>query len=418
MRLSYYLNSLPSHDVLLRLLTQLKRATPLASAEWEIRLPARGAKKSPLEDLPKELSRLNIVRNFRIRGERRHASIARCQGEYILPLDGGVWPKNSSAISIAMRKLDADPDLAALAGVIDVPEGGQVAPPFPGIALCGATIFRKAALESIGWLDPKVPAIPADYQTSFRLWMDGQRVGICEQMLFGCDEEIDPSASLVDGKTLRGILRIANRFLPVKLRDRYWEDWLTRYGALASDGKKIDQTGVHVFAARWRALADKFSSHPRLSSSLVEEIFGFQKQSIAIGAWARKSAIWRVVLADFGDNLFATYNACRANGLQIRCIIDANPAFDGVEYRGIPIVPAKRAFEGGGIDGVIATNLHPSQADARIESLARFFKGPILRLAPPVERIIEVPVSLPAAKSTALVKISKAVSTKNKSLAA
>jgi GT2 family glycosyltransferase len=416
MRLSYYLNSLPSQEDLLRLLMQLKRSTPLASSEWEIRLPARMAKESPAEALPKELSRVNIVRNFRIRGEPKHASIARCQGEYILPLEAGAWPKNASAISIAVRKLDGDLNLAALVGMIDLPEGGRLVSPFPGIALSGATIYRKSALESIGWFDSKMSAVSGDYQTSLRLWIAGHRVGNCEQMHFECADEFEPRASVIDGETLRGNLRIANRFLPGKLRDAYWEDWLTRYSALAALGKKFDQAGLHLFAARLAALADGFGSHPRLSSSMVEEIFGFQKQSIAISQWARKGAIWRVVLADFGDNLFATYNACRASGLQIRCIADANPAFAGVEYRGIPVVPAQRAFEGGGIDGVIVTQLHPTLADARIESLCRFFKGPILRLAMPVEKVIEVPVSAPA--KAAPLTITKSVPTKSKSLAA
>jgi hypothetical protein len=64
-------------------------------------------------------------------------------------------------------------------------------------------------------------------------------------------------------------------------------------------------------------------------------------------------------------------------------VADENPAFDGLEYRGLPIVPYRRAFEGGGIDGVVITNVNPAQVDAQAAAIRRAFKGPILKLWEP-----------------------------------
>jgi hypothetical protein len=113
---------------------------------------------------------------------------------------------------------------------------------------------------------------------------------------------------------------------------------------------------------------------------VIESIFGLRRHAAMIGDWARRGSVWRVTLADFSDNLWATYNACRSSGLQIRCIADNNKAFENLSYRDLPIVTAARAFEGGGIDGVILTGTDPSTIGANFKSVRNHFHGPILRL--------------------------------------
>jgi hypothetical protein len=121
--------------------------------------------------------------------------------------------------------------------------------------------------------------------------------------------------------------------------------------------------------------------HPDpVGHDVLEAVFAFRTQATMIGAWARRGSVWRVVLADFTDNVWATYNACRSTGLQMRCLADNNPAFENLSYRDLPIVPANRAFEGGGIDGVILTSSEPSRIESNFKSLRNYFHGPILRL--------------------------------------
>jgi hypothetical protein len=122
-----------------------------------------------------------------------------------------------------------------------------------------------------------------------------------------------------------------------------------------------------------------------MSRESVEDLFEYRRHNTMIGDWARRNSVWRVVLADFSENIWATFNACRSTGLQMRCISDNNPAFDKLVYRDLPIVPAGRAFEGGGIDGVIITTSDPAKIEPTVKQIRNHFHGPILRLSQTVK---------------------------------
>ena len=103
----------------------------------------------------------------------------------------------------------------------------------------------------------------------------------------------------------------------------------------------------------------------------------------AVGRWARDNRIWRVAIADLSKNIYATYNACRGNGLQVRCIAESNPAFIGLNYRGLPILSDGDALDGQGIEGVVLSSTNAAQIEPRLQSLRRRYRGPILRLWSP-----------------------------------
>jgi hypothetical protein len=134
---------------------------------------------------------------------------------------------------------------------------------------------------------------------------------------------------------------------------------------------------------KWNSLRRAVPPPDPVSSEVIETVFGLRRHAAAIGDWARRGSVWRVILADFSDNLWAAYNACRSTGLQMRCLADNNPAYENLAYRDLPIVPPNRAFEGGGIDGVILTTTDPAKLESNFKSLRHHFHGPILRLHHP-----------------------------------
>ncbi len=153
-----------------------------------------------------------------------------------------------------------------------------------------------------------------------------------------------------------------------------------RYKALAAHAGQSRAATAGIWSARLRSLMQVFTAPDPISRQAIETVFEYRRHADMIGDWARRNSVWRVVLAEFSDNIWATYNACRSNGLQMRCISDDHRAFDKLVYRDLPIVPANRAFEGGGIDGVVITNSDPAQIEPQFKILRNYFHGPILRL--------------------------------------
>jgi len=297
-----------------------------------------------------------------------------CTGKYLLALTENVFPADWSAIAMMMAHLESSPDLAAVvAGA-----GPANRPPLPALIRTGATLFRKSVLDRIGGLSRLLrPA--ADYDLTFRILAAGSRIDHREDIQF------QPSTTEVSDKApgieeTACLLAVARKFLPENLAQIYWEDWCARYKALAAHaGQKKARLGAPLLA-KWIALRQPLASQEPVPASVVESVLNLRRHAAVIGDWARRSSVWRVILADFSDNIWATYNACRSNGLQMRCIADNHPAFADMKYRDLPIAPANRAFEGGGIDGVILTTTDPIRIETNFKSLRNYFHGPILRL--------------------------------------
>jgi hypothetical protein len=112
-----------------------------------------------------------------------------------------------------------------------------------------------------------------------------------------------------------------------------------------------------------------------------ESIFQHHAQRRRAVEWTGAHRLRRIIIADFAKNIFATWQAAIASGVQIVGVFDPHPAFFGLKYRGTPIWPVIPA----GVDGVIIANVNPAQIDARIELVREQFSGPILRMWHPVQ---------------------------------
>jgi hypothetical protein len=360
MRLSYFLTQNNRQTAIRPTLVHLCEITPLPPSEWEICLAHET--DSTIEYIRAEFQGVQII----------HAPTpTACSGQYVIPLGENTLPADADAVCAMVSHLDANAEVGAVVGKFT---GSATRQALPTLVQFGASAFRKSLLERVGGLST-LRGSAADYDLSFRILATGSRIDHREDIIFQTNPGTAPGLH-----EIADLLGIARRFLPDNLSQIYWHDWAKKYKALsAHSGKKPAGYLAPIFA-RIRSIKQTISPPEPVSSEVVESVFGFRRHAAIIGDWARRSSVWRVILADFSDNIWATYNACRSNGLQMRCLADNDPAFQNLSYRDLPIVPANRAFEGGGIDGVILTSTDPFKIETNFKSLRNHFHGPILRL--------------------------------------
>ena len=96
-----------------------------------------------------------------------------------------------------------------------------------------------------------------------------------------------------------------------------------------------------VWARRERAVGRQ-----TLDDATVETIFFLRAQAESVAAWRAAHHVRRVVIADFGKNIYATCRACRDAGLDVVAVADEREAFAGMRYRSIPILTRPPASPG------------------------------------------------------------------------
>jgi len=370
MRLSFLLTARHDPATVRKILGHLCGITPLPRGQWEVCLghetPANGSAEAIQAEFP----------NVRLPAENQ--AVSPCSGQYVIPLGEHCGPADGAALRSILSHLDSDPTIGAVVGKLAMSDGSTRGPALPSLVKLAASCFRKSVLDRIGGF-PAIGGSAADYDLSFRILSAGFRIDRREDIVFhgltNTADEISPTAADVAEQ-----LAVAHRYLPPKLRQIYWQDWATKYRVLAAHGGQKRAGHLAVLLGRLQSIRQIITASNPVAHEVLEAVFAFRTQATMIGAWARRGSVWRVVLADFTDNVWATYNACRSTGLQMRCLADNNPAFENVSYRDLPIVPASRAFEGGGIDGVILTSAEPSRIESNFKSLRNYFHGPILRL--------------------------------------
>jgi hypothetical protein len=133
----------------------------------------------------------------------------------------------------------------------------------------------------------------------------------------------------------------------------------------------------HVWARREKAVGRK-----TLDPESLENLFDLKRQAEAVAEWVRREGHKRVALADLSKNVYATFRACRGSAAKVTCLLDNRPAFKGIEYRGLPILPDAEA-DAGAFDAIVLSNVNPAQVDARYAELAARFGKPVLRLWEP-----------------------------------
>ncbi len=385
MRLSYVIISYNRRDTLKRTLDLLPSRTPIASGEWDVWVIDNASSDGTDVMMTAEYPDVNYVRlSENIGMPARNHAFAKATGEYFICLDDDSYPANPEAVEHMLGYMDGQPDVAALVARVELPDGTPEGPAFPTVLLGGATCFRASVLQKVGGFAPEFFRQAEEYELSFRIWGAGYRIERFEDIVFRHDKVNGPgrASETVHRMDIRNNLIVAERFLPRQLRRAYREDWTQRYSAIARQAEHGRAAKKGLREAKVWAIKEMLRGRQTISDVAIERIFQFQKQTDMVDAWASRQNIRRVCVADFSKNLFATMNACARAGVTVESIIDDNPAYWGLIYRGVPIVPRAQVVSES-IDGIVMSNINPAQIDIRMEALRRKFNGPILRLWQP-----------------------------------
>ena len=311
-------------------------------------------------------------------------------------LDDDSYPADG-AIAKSIAYLERTPRTAAVVGRVVLPDGGLEGPALPCVLLGGASVVCKSVLDQTGGFSPEFFRQAEEYDLSFRILRLGHSIERFEDIVFHHDKVPGGrSSALVHRMDLRNNLILVERFLPKPLRRAYRHDWIRRYTALARHDGHADAAKTAMYEALVWARRERTVGRQMLDDATVESVFSLRAQAKSVAEWRRAHNVGRVVIADFGKNIYATYRACRHAGLDVVAVADEREAFAGMRYRSVPILKPADALVRG-VDGVVVANVNPAHAEARAAQVRSLFAAPVLTFWEP--RYLEPPQGAP--KSTA-----------------
>ena len=383
-KLSYVIVTHQRREPLLRTLGILQQNTGLPRSRWETWVVDNGSTDGTVEAVRDRFPAVHLIQRERNEGvwARSHA-FGPARGEYLVLLDDDSYPVPGAA-ERSMAYLDAHPACAAVVGRVVLPDGSLEACALPSVMLSGAVCLRKSVVARVGGFRREFFRKAGEYDFSFRIWNAGYSVERFEDVVYRHDKVTGGrSSSLAHRMDLRNNLILVERYLPADIRAAYRRDWRLRYAALAAHAGCGGAARVaRVEAQLWRVREAAAGRQQTLSAAATESVFGLRAQAAAVASWKRANRLRRVVIADFGKNLYATHRACAEAGLSVSAVADDHPAFARLRHEAVPILPDVEALATHP-DGVVIANVNPAQVDAVEWRIRSQFEGPVLRLWKP-----------------------------------
>jgi GT2 family glycosyltransferase len=404
MKLSYVIVTRNRRDALRQTLAKLEEHTQLPRRSWEAIVVDNASDDGSAEAVAKKFRSAKIICLPENEGmPARNHGFRKARGKYVCLIDDDSYP-TGRAIPMALSHLERHPQTAAVVGRVVLPDGSCEGAALPAVLLGGASVVRKTVLDATGGFSPEFFRQAEEYDLSFRILRLGHRIERFEDVVFRHEKVPGGrSPALVHRMDLRNNLILVERFLPKPLRGPYRQDWQHRYAALARHDGHADAAKTAMFEALVWSRRERTVGRQTLDESALETVFGFRAQAEAVAAWQRLHGVRRVVIADFGKNVYATWHACGAAGMEVVALADERDAFAGMSYRRVPILKVAAAVALGA-DGVVVANINPAQMPARAEHVRRAFAGPLLTLWEPrylEPRPQEIPAPLSATPSDA-----------------
>lgn len=383
MKLSYVIVTHNRKEALLRTLRILHTTTPLASTQWEAWVVDNGSTDGTIDALRQSFPRVNVIARERNEGVwARSYAFGRAAGDYVIMLDDDSYPMADAAIR-SMDYLDENPRCGAVVGRVLLPDGSAEACALPAVMLSGAVCVRRSILPKVGGFRKEFFRKAGEYDFSFRIWEAGYTVERFEDILYRHDKVLTSrSQAFAHRMDLRNNLILVERYFPKPLRRIYRKDYRQRYAAIARHQGFQRATRRALREAKVWRVREAASGRQTLSARTLESVLQLDEQARSISVWARQQQLCRVAIVDFSKNLYATYDGCRRAGLRVTAIADENPAFDGLDYRGIPVMNDAAAIATG-VDGVVVSNVNPAQVDRVCQRIRQVWRGPTLRLWQP-----------------------------------
>ena len=367
MKLSYVIVTRNRRDALLQTLARLEEHTKLPKRSWEVIVVDNASDDDSAEAVAKKFRSVKIIclpENEGMPG--RNHGFRKARGRYVCLLDDDSYP-TGRAIPMALAHLEKNPRTAAVVGRVELPDGSCEAPALPAVLMGGASVVRKAVLDATGGFAPEFFRQAEEYDLSFRILRLGHRIERFEDVVFRHEKAPGGrTPALVHRMDLRNNLILVERFLPKALRRPYRQDWQRRYSMLARHDGHGDAAKTAMFEALVWSRRERTVGRQTLDEAALETVFGFRAQADAVSGWRKAHGVRRVAVADFGKNVYASWRACRAAGLEVVALADEREAFAATRYRGAPILKTAAAVALG-LDGVVISNINPAQMRDRAE---------------------------------------------------
>ncbi|HEY2585098.1 MAG TPA: glycosyltransferase [Tepidisphaeraceae bacterium] len=407
MKLSCILTTRNHCDALSRTLDHLDHESGVPAHEREILVVDNGSTDGTADLLAgrRDVRVISLAENEGV--PARNLALAAARGKYVAFLEDDVRPIGR-ALAQALTYLGRHPKTAAVVGRVVLPDGSADAPALPSVLMSGASVARMSAVTEVGGFAAEFFRQAADYELSFRLWRAGYRIQRFEDLQFAREATAPSNTSAVTCRMdLRNNLILCERYLPRPLRRAYRRDWMRRYALLARQDGHASAAARAIKEARIWARREAAVGRKTLGADAVESIFSLKSQRDRVTNWARAHRISRVCIADWSKNLFATWQACLAAGLEVEAILAEEPCFVGARYRKMPVI-ADHAAEGRMFDGILVSTVNPAQLEARAATLEARFHVPVLRLWEPTLMVAPPPKDLTSQPTPSLRKIDKA----------
>ncbi len=383
MKLSYVIVTANRCERLLATLEHLQRTTPLPRDQWEAWVVDNGS----TDDTPDAVATQHpwahlIVLPRNIGMAARNLAMQRANGDVITLLDDDSYPTGDAMCRI-IDHFDQRPQTGAVVARVELPDGRCEASALPGVMIGCASSLRRSLINQIGGFDPAFFIQAEEYDLSFRIWATGFTVDRMDDVTFKHDKVLTGRSKVrTVFRDLRNNLLLTERFLPRELRAEYQRDWVQRYTAIARTNGHMSAAHRARLQAWWWARKEQLRGRQVLEPGVIETVFEHERQRLAVRRWAQENNINRIILADLGKNIFATWRACCDAELDICAIANQSPAFAGLAYRNIQLLPDELALSSKP-DGIVISNVNPAQVGPRREQLAAQFDGPILSLYQP-----------------------------------
>ena len=382
-KLSYVIVTHQRREPLLRTLEILERTTTLPRPQWETWVVDNGSTDGTADAVRSRFPDVRLILRPGNEGVwARSYAFGPARGKYLILLDDDSYPVGDAATR-SIDYLESHPKCGAVVGRVVLPDGGLEACALPSVMLSGAVCLRKSVTEQVGGFRREFFRKAGEYDFSFRIWDAGYSVDRFEDVVYRHDKFMGGrSSSLAHRMDLRNNLILAERYLPTPLRAEYRRDWAQRYAAVAAHAGFGKAARLAMLEAKlWRVREAILGWQP-LAPAALESVFGLKAQAEAVAAWSRANNVRKVVIADFGKNLYATFRGCQEAGVDVAAVADDHPAFGGSRYRGVPILPYEQALAGEP-EGVVIANVNPAQVGGVERRIGEWFAGPVMRLWEP-----------------------------------
>lgn len=402
MLISYVIATYNRGPIMIDCLRQTLANTGLPREQFEIIIVDNASTDSTPDLLERELrDDITLIRLPRNEGPvaKNHA-MRRARGEFVIMLDDDAFPFPDSVANM-LRHFAIDSNLGAAIFDVQLPNGARESSAYPTAFIGAGTALRKTVLDRVGLLPPEFFMQAEEYDLAWRVLDAGFRVRRFDDMPLRHLKS--PSARLPDRTTrldVRNNLFLLAKYIPAPLCHTLAADWLYRYWcmALRRDREatlRHEKSFLHR-KAFLRGAAEGFRLWPhqrargkRLNSATIEAIFLFQSIEKTLAAQLNTATDKKVLLADFGKNMYPFYLALQHLGIRPVVIWDDNLAHpdpgSNFAYREIPIVMAEKIADN--FDAVVISNLNPIQMAHRRELILQRWPGKKVIAMTEIDRI-------------------------------